>query len=275
MILACLTSATLLAVPPRHRSSADSPIANYRRLSDKVHCGSEPTTAAQFRHLAKLGIRHIVSVDGKQPDKDEAANSGMSYVHIPFGYDDVPKEAAESITHVMRQLEGPVFFHCHHGRHRGPAAAAIACRVEGSATREESIRILEDSGTSEDYAGLWKAVREFKIPKAGRSLPELKSARPVQPLARSMAGIARHLEAFESQDDKRKQQAAILVYEGLKESHRLLPEDRPNEFREWMASSRDIARRLYQGAKANGESVAQDLQLLRKSCTNCHAAYRN
>ena len=48
------------------------------------------------------------------------------WIHIPIGYDGIPLESEAAIVRAMKETEGPVYFHCHHGLHRGPAAAAIA-----------------------------------------------------------------------------------------------------------------------------------------------------
>ncbi|MEM7316885.1 MAG: hypothetical protein AAF497_27450, partial [Planctomycetota bacterium] len=62
-------------------------IVNLRRVNERLYCGGLPETAADFQHLADLGIKSIVSVDGLRPKSVLAARYGLRYVHLPFGYD--------------------------------------------------------------------------------------------------------------------------------------------------------------------------------------------
>ena len=41
----------------------------------------------------------------------------------PIGYDGVPREQALRMIKAVQVAKGPVYFHCHHGKHRGPAGA--------------------------------------------------------------------------------------------------------------------------------------------------------
>jgi hypothetical protein len=59
----------------------------------------------------------------------------------------------------VRDLEGPIYIHCHHGKHRSPAAAGAACVALGLNAPEEALRLLETAGTSPRYQGLFAAVR--------------------------------------------------------------------------------------------------------------------
>lgn len=251
------------------------PIPHFKQLSARISCGAEPVTIAHFQQLKKAGVRHIISVDGKQPDVKTASEMGISYVHIPFGYDAIPAKAQLSLVRAVRDLEGPIFIHCHHGKHRGPAAAAIACREAGTVSKSQAITILREAGTSEDYVGLWQAVRSFRSPNSEVKLPALRSRSAVPPMAKSMAAIARHLDRFERGTGNERQQAAVLIYEGLRESHRLQSAQRTREFRQWMADSRDLAQTLYTDTRKKADSVPKHLAALRESCTRCHAAYRN
>lgn len=270
----CADEPSIVAIDHTPAAQAE-PIPHFKQLSERIFCGAEPVTTAHFQQLKQAGIRHIISVDGKQPDVKTASEMGLGYVHIPFGYDAIPAKAQLSLVRAVRDLEGPIFVHCHHGKHRGPAAAAIACRESGSVSQSQAITILREAGTSEDYIGLWQAVRNFQSPKPSVKLPALRSRSAVPPMAKSMAAIARHLDRFERGTGNERQQAAVLIYEGLRESHRLQSAQRTKEFRQWMADSRDLAQTLYTDTRKKADSVPKHLAALRESCTRCHAAYRN
>ncbi len=132
-----------------------SQLHNLRQIYPRVFVGGEPQDDADFAELERMGIRTVVSVDGTQPQVAAAKQYGLRYVHIPIGYDGISEEAGLALAQVVRSIKGPIYFHCHHGKHRGPAAAAIACLAEGMIDTRQAIEILEKSGTSRDYAGLF------------------------------------------------------------------------------------------------------------------------
>jgi len=131
---------------------------NLLRVSNRIYSGGEPEGEKAFTELTQLGIRTVVSVDGARPDVQSAERHGLRYVHIPIGYDGISLEAGQMLQRLVQDAEGPFYIHCHHGVHRGPAAAAIACVAEGIVSGPESEAILEKAGTSRSYAGLWRDV---------------------------------------------------------------------------------------------------------------------
>src|SRR5262249_17743723 len=63
------------------------------------------------------------------------------------------------------ELPGPIYIHCHHGKHRGPTAAAIVRRCRDDAwTADDAVEFLHRAGTDERYEGLYGAVRKFHPP---------------------------------------------------------------------------------------------------------------
>ena len=101
-------------------------IHNYRRWSDHVAQGGQPEGDKAFQALKAEGITTVVTVDGAMPDVEGAERVGLKYVHIPIGYDGISKDEEARIVKAVTESKGPVFVHCHHGLHRGPAAAALA-----------------------------------------------------------------------------------------------------------------------------------------------------
>ncbi len=136
----------------------------YIRWSKSLGQGAQPMGEVSFANLKALGYRTILSVDGSQPEVDRAAKHGLRYVHVPIGYDGITKDAATKIVKSARVTEFPVYVHCHHGKHRGPAAAMLLRISEDKVSHADAIKGLERSGTSPNYSGLWKAVREFVVP---------------------------------------------------------------------------------------------------------------
>ena len=153
-------------------------IENAYRLSPRLYSGGDPHGAEALAALKGLGIRTLISVDGATPDVEAARKLGLRYVHLPIGYDGVPREQAVRLVKAMKTLPGPVYVHCHHGKHRGPAAAAVCGLATEGWTEEQALAWMERAGTSPDYRGLFTSAREFVPPsaeeleRAGTELPE-------------------------------------------------------------------------------------------------------
>jgi len=141
--------------------------------------GSLPKDATAFAELRDMGIKTIISVDGATPDVQTARKMGMRYVHLPIGYHGVTAKQRMDLARAVRDLPGPVYLHCHHGKHRGPAAAASAAVALGVYSPDDGIAFLKKAGTSPDYKGLYKSVAGAKtadpaaIDAASNVFPEI------------------------------------------------------------------------------------------------------
>jgi len=257
------------------------------RYSEAVLVGSEPEGDEGFQSLQKMGIRVILSVDGAQPDVELARRYGMRYVYIPIGYAAIDQNAALAMTRVARAINQPLYVHCHHGRHRAPAAAAIVCLAAGTLSHEQSVTLMKKSGTSPDYRGLWRDVAAFRPPAADTQLPELQEAATVESMAAAMAVLDRHLEQVKlvakagwkvpaSHPDLVPVTEALLVQEGLTEAGLYLHGDTSETFRKLLKQSESDAMELTRALQA-GDSHKAGLALvsLEKGCTKCHVEFRN
>ncbi|MCA9270201.1 MAG: hypothetical protein KDA41_17085, partial [Planctomycetales bacterium] len=121
---------------------------NLMQLTPRIFCGGQPEGEAAMQELKSLGVATIVSVDGARPALEEAQAAGLEYVHIPIGYDGVSEAAGLAIARLVRDRDGPFYIHCHHGTHRGPAAAAVACIAAGATDGQGAVEILRRAGTS-------------------------------------------------------------------------------------------------------------------------------
>ncbi|MBI3830777.1 MAG: hypothetical protein HY291_14750, partial [Planctomycetes bacterium] len=167
----------------------DIRLDNAHRISEKVFAGAQPDGEPAFKALKELGIKTVISVDGATPDIETAHKYGLKYVHLPFGYDGIPPEREKEIAKAIKDLPGPIYVHCHHGMHRGPAAAAVGCVLSGQITTDEALEDLKVFGTGANYHGLWAAARDAK-PMDEKELKKLKvdfkEVAPIPPLADAM-----------------------------------------------------------------------------------------
>jgi protein tyrosine phosphatase (PTP) superfamily phosphohydrolase (DUF442 family) len=274
--------------PPAPQRKEDLPgVHNLVQVSDRIYSGSEPHGDVAFESLARLGVKTIVSVDGAKPNLEAAKQHGLQYVHIPIGYDGIGDAAGKALARVGRQAQAPIYVHCHHGQHRGPAAAAVACMAADGRAGKEALQILELAGTGKQYPGLWRDVEGYAPPAAGDKLPELSELAEVESFAAAMAKLDRNYDNLKLcrdagwtvppyHPDIVPAQEALILRETLHESNRNLVADRPAEFKAWLAESEMLAQELEQAVKARDpQHASQILEQLDRSCKQCHGKYRN
>ena len=270
------------------RLESQSP-ANLIRVTKGVYVGGEPNGKASFERLAQLGVVTVVSVDGSTPRVDEAENAGMRYVHLPLGYEGVSELQAKTLAKAIAELPRPVYIHCHHGRHRAPAAAAIAAVGSGMIERADALALLRLAGTAKRFRGVFDAVR-----KTERFTPdELKQFDAAFPscvqlpsMTTTMAEISHCFDALSeaikeanSAKINRAAHHALLIEEAFAELSREAVA-KPNDqvfrklLRESYRDAKDI-RMLVEQAEPNWQTHSRrKLVLLKDRCKRCHARFR-
>jgi protein tyrosine phosphatase (PTP) superfamily phosphohydrolase (DUF442 family) len=273
-------------------------LENAFKFTDKVWGGAEPHDEEGFQSLKALGVKTIISVDGAKPDVELARKYGLQYVHLPIGYDQVPSLKAKEIAKAINDHPGPVFVHCHHGRHRSPAALATACVINGSLTNEEAVLAMKAAGTGANYKGLWESARSAKQVDE-KELVELKVAfveqAPIPPMADAMVEIDKyfeHLKIFRKAGwlQPRSHPDLDPAHEALKlremytelmrtEDYKKEPADfkKLTEAAEADAKLLDEALRKWKTGKelAPPKEIDTLYQQIEQGCMECHAKYRN
>lgn len=278
--------------PAPERIEADG-IPNLFRLSPRLYSGAQPEGEAGFAALKALGVKTIITVDGSRPDVATAHKFGMRYVHLPIGYDGVPREQGVRIAKALQTLPGPVFVHCHHGQHRGPAAAAVCGIATEGWSRKQAADWLKQAGTSPNYQGLYATVDAFTPPtpeelaRAGDDFPELAE---IPDLVERMVAIDTtwdHLKAIRAADfqtpadhpDLDPSHEALLLAEHFRESLRL-PEvaNGDPDFLQALQAAEHDATALEASLRKLGDDhrpAERAFQTLARQCNACHARYRN
>ena len=140
---------------------------NVLRLSEQVISGGEPESVEALQAIADMGVKTILSVDGKVPDGRNAEALGLRYVHVPIQYKGITDDELLQIAKTFRELDGPFYVHCFHGQHRGPAAAAVGRMLLDGVSREQALAEMRQwCGTSGKYEGLYGVVALGDIPTA-------------------------------------------------------------------------------------------------------------
>ncbi len=172
-------------------------LPNPIRIHDKVISGGLPANEAAFGELTELGVRTIISVDGAKPDVEMAGKYHMRYVHLPHGYDGISEQRVMELAKAVRELEGPIYIHCHHGKHRSPAAAGVACVAAGLIPASQSLAILQVAGTNPGYRGLFQAaerVRPLESSLLDELQVEFREIIEVPPMAEAMVDLEHVLD---------------------------------------------------------------------------------
>jgi protein tyrosine phosphatase (PTP) superfamily phosphohydrolase (DUF442 family) len=266
-------------------------LPNAYRLTDRLYSGGNPDGDAGFASLQRLGVRTVLSVDGARPDVERARRYGLRYVHISIGYDGPTRAQALRIAKAVRDLPGPVYVHCHHGKHRGPAAAAIARRfLDDDCSADEAVAEMRRAGTDPRYTGLYAAPRDLARPTAeelDRTPDDFPEAVPPAGMRQAMVEVdetwgrlgrvrAAGWRAPADDPDLDPPHEAVQLGEHFRESARLPQADeRAADFRERLTGAADLAGRL-EGALRGGAAGAEEAyNHVQTSCAECHARYRD
>ena len=266
-------------------------IENAYRLGPGLWSGGEPHGDAAFRALAAAGVRTVVSVDGAKPDLATAHRHGLRYVHVPIGYDGLSEDAVAALAALTATPPyGGVFVHCHHGKHRGPTAAAIMARAAGAWDASRAEAWQRTAGTSGDYSGLYRAVRDFQMPDQATLRMAARGLRPTVPpagLVESMVLIDGQTEALADMKaagwkpvatapDETPARTARLLEEQFAEGVRLGLGPKDPEFRRAMEAAEQSAAALRVALEgSDGMAAERAWKQVREGCTRCHRAWRN
>jgi len=266
-------------------------IENTFQLGPRLWSGGEPHDDASFAALARAGIQTLVSVDGARTDLDAARRHGLRYLHVPIGYDGIPPAALAQLTAVADTVEGGIYVHCHHGRHRGPAAASVLALATGAWDADRAIEWLQQAGTAPEYPGLFRAARDYRRPDPGtvrHAVVKLVPQVTPDDQVASMVAIDSHAETLadmksagwrtlDTAPDETPTQVARLFREQFTEMLRpgLATSDDPDfihALRVAETAAIDLERAI---AAADPAAADRAWKVVRENCTSCHRRWRN
>ena len=260
-------------------------------IAPGVASGAQPAEEASFAALKALGVRTVITVDGTKPDVGLAAKHGLRYVHLPIGYDGVPTGRGEAMAKALTELSGPFYIHCHHGKHRGPAAAAVACVITGKLTHEQATAAMKTLGTGANYVGLWESVKNAK-PATQEALAKLKAEFPATNTVPTMADAMTHVDdAFDKlRELKGNRWKPLATHPDLEPPHEALKLRelyfellRSDESKAWSAlmkakfqDGQNAAEALETAMRAK-DMAASDaaFEQVKNNCAACHKEHRD
>ena len=263
----------------------------HRRWSEKIGQGAQPEGEEAFRNLVALGVTTIVSVDGAKPDLDLAKKHGLRYVHVPMQYSGVKPEELARIAKAIETSEGVVYVHCHHGKHRSPAAVGAACVALGLMTGDQALAEMKVSGTDPKYEGLYRDVASAK-PLSKEALAAIPAELPefVAPgdLATAMVDVDLRWENLKASKDASwgvppknpdvdPPHEARMLWEQYREISRLDDAKQHGDgFLTGLAEGESAAKLLEEALRAKDAAAAQAaFDRAGKACSACHKKFRD
>lgn len=285
-------------VPTPSPQPIDKPgLHNVHRIADWLISGSSPDGVEGFRSLKELGIKTVITVDGARPDVTSAKEYGLRYVHIPIGYDGIPRDKLLLLAKAAQELPRPIYLHCHHGKHRGPAAAAaIHVCLDERCTINQALAEMKTFGTDPRYRGLFEAISRLDRP----SPEQLKAVPSDFPETAKVASFVErmvevdttwdHLKAIRAagwkapadNPDLVPSQEALQLVEHYRETARL-PDHlkRPQVFQEHLklatADAESLEKELASQGKEmlNGAILEPLFKRSEAACARCHNQFRD
>lgn len=269
-------------------------IHNAVAYHDGYVSGSVPEGEEGFATLKGMGIKTIISVDGAVPDVELASKYGLRYIHLPIGYNGFDDTRKKELARASRDAlaEGPVYIHCHHGKHRSAGAAAAAASSLGWLTPDQGVARMKVSGTAPAYTGLYACAVAASpldasvINAVPANFPSV--SRPsgfVQGMVDADTALE-HLGSIEKAGWKPPVENPGLVAAAeagkLADLLRFMSEgDRakkhPVDFADFLRKNGDQATALEDAIVAgkDAESLSKLLKAVNTSCKDCHTKWRN
>ncbi len=293
LILSATLAACAAASPHRAAEPRDSSVQNLIEWTDGVLSGAAPQGEPSFQRLRELGVVTVISVDGGRPQVEIAERYGMRYVHIPIRYNGIDPDDRASLAAALRDLPRPIYIHCHHGKHRGPAATALALTLLGELTVDEAVDGMRTAGTAPSYPGLYRCVSEaVALPEGAIGLrgEDLPSVAPVEGFVDAMVIMEithDHLRSIqgagwaapEDHPDLVPAAEAGLLHDAVRAAHTdAVTARQPEDFRRWMAQTLEDTLALESILAApviDAPSADRLLETIDANCKACHVMYRN
>jgi Putative phosphatase (DUF442) len=256
---------------------------NTFRLNAKLYSGSEPEGALGFDSLKSLGIRTVISVDGAEPDIAKAHAAGIRYIHLPVGYDGIPEQRRRELLKAFQSADGPVYVHCHHGKHRGPAACSVLMMGLEDWPADHARGWLRMAGTDERYRGLFRLPESFRKPSDSElaavpgTFPEVAT---VADLTKRMVTVDQHWSRIRKAKEANWPNHAstadivLLLMQEHREAQRL--KDTAESMKHAFYEAEGTAREL-EDAVRKGDIVASErlFNTAAGQCASCHKQERD
>lgn len=269
LAIAISLAAFAFAISPCSASDVDPLLP--KEVAEGVYVGALPDDAT-WRALRRLGVLTAVGVDGLPPDEMTARRHGIRVVHIPIGYDGIDAPAMGQLAAVAQKCDRPIYVYCHHGRYRGPAAAAVICRAAGLIDKRGADALRNRFSDGTQHSALWGDALRFDPPPADAELPTLVERGVIPPFRLAMSQLDRAWsQRLTATDPDLRRESQRLVLEYLNESKRAAKADPKSP-----AAMIGLLHEAINAWPPTEEMRPQDLEQFESaSCLGCHERFRD
>ncbi len=268
---------------------------NVVAFHDGFYSGSVPEGEEGFETLAAMGVKTVISVDGAEPKLAEAKAHGLRYIHLPVGYNGFDEARTLELVRATRDAisDGPVYIHCHHGKHRSAGAAGTIAASLGWMSPQSAVARMNVSGTGANYTGLYACTANAVV----LSMTAIDAVPAHFPEVSRPAGFVKMMVELDTINDNLKAiEKAGWVTPGdhpdlvpvaeaarMADLLRLASESKRAKaetiaFMTMLATDSERAQRLEDMLAAGGSDPAAlsvQLATITSSCVECHRAYRD
>ncbi len=268
---------------------------NLVAFHDGFISGSAPEDRTAFASLSELGIRTIISVDGAEPDVEAARTHGIRYIHLPIGYNGFDDARRRQLVRATRDAmrDGPVYIHCHHGKHRSAAAAAVIAASLGWMTPQEGVERMRYSGTAANYKGLYECARRTTVRASNEIDATSGDFAPIWAPSSFVKGMLELDAAFENMKGieaagwmtPKDHPDLVPVAEAgrIADLYRVMRKtgyatDRGEAFAKLLEQAELEASELERAlaeSNAKAETIARHFRAVTVACKDCHARFRD
>jgi protein tyrosine phosphatase (PTP) superfamily phosphohydrolase (DUF442 family) len=267
-------------------------VHNLAEVAPGLFRGAQPEGDGSFALLAGLGVKTILTVDGSRPDVEGAAKHGIRYVHVPVEYSGITRAQQVLIAKAALDIPGPMFVHCHHGKHRGPAACGIAWMARTGVSPDAVVADMRIAGTDPRYAGLYGDIVAFR-PITAEELAAVKdsdlvSAAKLPDLTEAMVQVDASFDRMKavkraawksppSMPDVQPFHEARILAERFRELGRMEEALRkPADFQGWREDAEKASWALEEAlGREDGAAAGAAMDRVAATCNACHDVYRN
>jgi len=267
-------------------------VHNLAEVAPGLFRGAQPEGDGAFALLADLGVKTILTVDGSRPDVEGAAKHGIRYVHIPVEYSGITRGQQVLIAKAAIEIPGPLFVHCHHGKHRGPAACGIAWMARTGVSPDAVVADMRIAGTDPRYAGLYGDVVAFRPVTAGELAAvgdgDLVSVARLPDLTEAMVQVDMTFDRMKAvrkaawrtpaaMPDVQPSHEARILAERFRELGRMeAAQAKPADFQAWREDAEKAAWALEEAlGRDDGAAAGVAMDRIGTTCNACHDVYRN
>ncbi|MDR0940396.1 MAG: dual specificity protein phosphatase family protein [Mediterranea sp.] len=144
------------AVPTAEKITLEhSGLSNLYKIDDGVYRSEQPE-AADFRALQKLGIKEVLNLRRFHSDDDEATGTTLRLHRLKTRAGALSEDDLVAALRLIKNRQGPILIHCHHGSDRTGAVCAMYRVVFQGMSKDDAIREMTQGGFG--FHGIYRNI---------------------------------------------------------------------------------------------------------------------